>query len=258
MSPFTAELIGTAMLILLGNGVVCNVVLAKTKGHGGGWLTIAAGWGMAVYVGAFCAAAVSGAHLNPAVSIAMLVAGKMEAAQATTFIVAQFLGAILGAVLVYVFYHAHFEATEDPDAKLACFATGPAIRKLPQAFFCEAVGTFALLLAIFLMAAPSITLEPTLAGAPTPAADADGPILGLGAVGLLPVGILVFAIGVSLGGTTGYAINPARDLAPRIAHCLLPIRGKRDSDWAYAWVPVLGPIVGASLAAIVARYWLGV
>ncbi len=258
MSPFTAELIGTAMLILLGNGVVCNVVLAKTKGNGDGWLTIAAGWGMAVFVGAFCAAAVSGAHLNPAVSIAMLVAGKMEAAQAATFIVAQFLGAILGAVLVYGFYHAHFEVTEDPDAKLACFATGPAIRKLPQAFFCEAVGTFVLLLAIFLMAPPAITLEPAVAGTPSAAADGEGPVLGLGAVGLLPVGILVFAIGVSLGGTTGYAINPARDLGPRIAHFLLPIRGKRDSDWDYAWVPVLGPLAGAILAAIVARYWLAV
>jgi glycerol uptake facilitator protein len=253
MSPFTAELIGTAMLILLGNGVVCNVVLAKTKGNGAGWLMIAAGWGMAVFVGAFCAATVSGAHLNPAVSIAMLVVGKMEPAQAAQFIVAQLLGASLGAVLVYGFYRAHFEVTEDPDAKLACFATGPAIRNLPQAFFCEAVGTFALLLAIFLMANPSITLEQAAAGGPSAVADAEGPVLGLGAVGLLPVGILVFAIGASLGGTTGYAINPARDLGPRIVHSLLPIRGKRDSDWTYAWVPVLGPVAGAFLAALVYR-----
>jgi glycerol uptake facilitator protein len=248
MQPFVAESIGTALLILFGNGVVANVVLTGTKGNGAGWLTITAGWGIAVYIGAFCSAESSGAHLNPAVTIAMIVADKLPLADAAVYISAQFIGAMIGALLVYVTYRSHFHATEDKDAKLACFCTGPAIRNLPQAFVCEMIGTFALLLPIFLMASPKIAVGDGSVD--------DSQVLGLGALGLLPVGMLVFGIGLSLGGTTGYAINPARDLGPRIIHFLLPIKGKRDSDWQYAWVPILGPITGAVAAALFYRIFL--
>ena len=245
MHPFMAEFIGTAFLVLFGNGVVANVLLARTKGHDAGWIVITAGWGLAVFVGAFCANEFSGAHINPAVTVAMVVGGELEWNQAIGYIVSQFAGAMVGALLVYLFYREHFILTDDGDAKLACFCTAPNVRKLGQAFFCEAVGTFALILPIFLMATPSLIEN----GTP---AETDA-ILGLGSLGLLPVALLVFAIGLSLGGTTGYAINPARDLGPRRVHALLPIRGKRDSDWAYAWVPVVGPIAGAVLAALVYR-----
>lgn len=248
MQPFVAELVGTALLLLFGNGVVANVVLARTKGHNAGWMTIAAGWGIAVYIGAFCSAEISGAHLNPAVTVAMLVAGEITLPLALQYIVAQFLGAMIGAVGVYVYYREHFRVTDDADSKLACFATGPAIRQLPQAFVCEAIGTFALLLPIFMMAAPHLTLGES--------AGAGEPVLGLGALGMLPVALLVFGIGMSLGGTTGYAINPARDLGPRLMHWLLPIPGKRDSDWGYAWVPLLGPTVGGAAAAALYRFVL--
>ncbi len=243
MSPFVAEFIGTMMLILFGNGVVANVVLARTKGNDSGWIVIAAGWGIAVFIGAFCANDFSGAHINPAVTVAMLIAGKLSLGMAIPYFAAQMLGAIAGAALVYLFYREHFKVTEDADSKLACFCTSPNIRNLPQAFLCEAVGTFALILPIFLMITPSLTNGDV-------AADTN-PVLGLGTLGFLPVGMLVFGIGLSLGGTTGYAINPARDLGPRLVHALLPIPGKRDSDWSYAWVPVVAPIVGGSLAAIV-------
>ena len=173
----------------------------------------------------------------------MLIAGKLSLGMAIPYFAAQMLGAIAGAVLVYLFYREHFKATEDADSKLACFCTSPNIRNLPQAFLCEAVGTFALILPIFLMITPSLMHGDA-------AADTD-PVLGLGTLGFLPVGMLVFGIGLSLGGTTGYAINPARDLGPRLVHALLPIAGKRDSDWSYAWVPVVAPIVGGSLAALV-------
>lgn len=245
MNPFIAEVIGTGLLVLFGNGVVCNVLLSRTKGQGAGWLAITAGWGMAVFIGAFCAADVSGAHLNPAVSIAMVVAGEMSVSESLVYIAAQFLGAWIGATLVYLAYREHFNVTTDADVKLGCFCNAPAIRNLPQAVLCEAIGTFALLLPIFLMAAPSISLGPV--------DGPDPPMLGLGSLGLLPVGLLVFAIGVSLGGPTGYAINPARDLGPRMIHFLLPVRGKRDSDWGYAWVPVLGPIIGGVAAALLYR-----
>ena len=238
MPPYTAELIGTMMLVLFGNGVVANVLLARTKGNDSGWIVIAAGWGIAVFIGAFCAKDFSGAHINPAVTVAMVMAGELPLGQAGGYIAAQMLGAMIGAALVYLFYREHFNVTEDADAKLACFCTSPNIRNLPQAFFCEVVGTFALILPIFLMG-----IQPE---------DSD-PVLGLGSLGYLPVGLLVFGIGLSLGGTTGYAINPARDLGPRLVHALLPIKDKRDSDWGYAWVPVAGPLVGAALAAILYR-----
>jgi glycerol uptake facilitator protein len=241
MSSYLAEFIGTALLVLFGNGVVANVVLAGTKGNSGGWIVITAGWGLAVFIGAFCAAPFSGAHLNPAVTLAMVIAGKLETAKFAGYIFAQMLGAIVGGALVFFFYREHFKASTDADGKLACFCTAPNIRNIPQAFFCELVGTFCLILPIFLMTDvkfkwPVGTQETHV-------------VVGLGSLGLVPVAMLVFAIGLSLGGTTGYAINPARDLGPRLAHAVLPVPGKRDSDWNYAWVPVLGPLVGAALAA---------
>lgn len=249
MHPFIAELIGTAFLVLFGNGVVANVLLSKTKGHGAGWLTIAAGWGLAVFIGAFCSAESSGAHLNPAVTVAMVVAEELSGVEALVYIAAQFLGAFVGAILVYLMYREHFKVTDDSDLKLACFCTAPEIRNYGQAFFCETLGTFALLMPIFLMADPSLVLGSLTAGDP----ELSTPVLGLGSLGLLPVGLLVFAIGLSLGGTTGYAINPARDLGPRLIHFILPMSGKRDSDWRYAWVPVLGPLLGGTLAALLYR-----
>ncbi len=240
MNPYLAEFIGTLLLVLFGNGVVANVVLARTKGHNGGWIVITAGWALGVFVGAFCASPFSGAHLNPAVTVAMAAAGKLSSGKVAGYILAQMLGGIAGGALVFAFYREHFKASEDADGKLACFCTAPNIRKLPQAFFCEVVGTFVLILPIFLMTDPTVKLPASAGGAEVP--------IGLGTLGLIPVALLVFAIGLSLGGTTGYAINPARDLGPRLAHALLPIPGKRDSDWSYAWVPVTGPVVGALLA----------
>jgi len=247
MHPFLAEIIGTAILIILGNGVVANMVLNRTKGQGGGWIVITAGWGMGVYVAVFCVGKYSGAHLNPAVTIAMVAAGKLAVKMAPLYIVAQMIGAIAGACLVYFFYRPHYELTDDGDAKLATFSTAPTVRNIPWAFFCETLGTFMLVLPIFCMVDPSLDMGDINA------AQKRSYTLGLGALGALPVGLLVFAIGMSLGGTTGYAINPARDLGPRIAHAFLPIPGKRDSDWGYAWVPVVGPIVGGLIAALVAR-----
>ena len=241
-SGYLAELVGTALLILFGNGVVANVVLSKTKGNNSGWIVITLGWGLAVFIAAFCSAKYSGAHLNPAVTVAMAIAGKLSAAKVVGYIAAQMLGAIVGSVFVYLFYREHFKVTDDADAKLACFCTGPAIRNNAQAFFCEVVGTFALVFPIFLMVDPTLQV---------PGREVT---VGLGTLGLVPVGLLVVAIGLSLGGTTGYAINPARDLGPRIAHALLPIPKKRDSDWSYAWVPVVAPLVGAVLAALVQAF----
>lgn len=241
MTPYTAEFIGTAVLVLFGNGVVANVVLARTKGNNSGWIVITAGWGLAVFVGAFCSASYSGAHLNPAVTVAMAMAGKLELAKVAGYLGAQMLGGIVGGALVFFYYREHFKATDDRDAKLACFCTAPNIRSLSQSFFCEVVGTFCLVLPIFLMTDAKFQM----AIGPEP----KDIIVGLGSIGLVPVALLVFAIGLSLGGTTGYAINPARDLGPRIAHTLLPVPGKRNSDWGYAWVPVIGPLVGAALAA---------
>lgn len=240
MSPYLAEFIGTLLLITFGNGVVANVVLARTKGNSSGWIVITAGWGLAVFIGAFCSAPFSGAHLNPAVTVAMAIAGKLETAKVAGYLVAQMLGAIAGGALVFFYYRAHFAASDDADGKLACFCTAPNIRSIPQAFFCEVIGTFMLILPIFLMTSADVKF-------PGAAESAE---IGLGSLGLLPVALLVFAIGLSLGGTTGYAINPARDLGPRIAHFLLPVPGKRGSDWGYAWVPVVAPLVGAVLAAL--------
>jgi glycerol uptake facilitator protein len=241
-----AEFVGTAIVIALGNGVVANTILAKTKGRGGGWILITVGWAMAVFVAVACVGDVSGAHLNPAVTIASAMAGKLVWRLVPLYLGAQMLGAMAGAALVYVLYRDHFLATDDADTKLACFATSPAIRNPVSNLLSEIVGTFVLILAIFMMAAPSFELD-------LGAISHQSPKFGLGALGALPVGLLIFSIGLSLGGTTGYAINPARDLGPRIVHALLPIRGKRDSDWGYAWIPIVGPIIGAMLAVAVAK-----
>jgi glycerol uptake facilitator protein len=251
MNYFLAEVLGTMLLVLLGNGVVANVVLARTKGHGAGWIVITFGWGMAVFVGVFCSQRYSGAHLNPAVTLALAANGNFSLENFHSwetvpgYIAAQMIGAFCGAVLVWLFHKPYFDVTEDSDAKLGCFCTAPNIRSMPNAFFCELVGTFALVFPIFLLGKYKTSFTVALGGVPTE--------VGLGAVGALPVGLLVLAIGLSLGGTTGYAINPARDLAPRFAHFLLPIPNKRDSDWSYAWIPVVAPICGGLLAALVAR-----
>ena len=239
MNAYIAEFIGTTLLVLFGNGVVANVVLSRTKGNNGGWIVVTAGWGLAVFIGAFCSAPFSGAHLNPAVTLAMAISGKLEIAKVAGYMIAQMSGGIAGGTLVYTYYREHFKVSEDANNKLGCFCTAPDIRNIPQAFFCEVVGTFCLILPIFLMTDVSLKF----------AGSAQSAEVGLGTLGLVPVGLLVFGIGLSLGGTTGYAINPARDLGPRLAHAFLPIPNKRDSDWSYAWVPVFGPLVGAALAA---------
>lgn len=231
------------MLVAFGNGVVANVVLSRTKGNNSGWIVITAGWALGVFVGVFSSQAFSGAHLNPAVTLAMAQAGKFAWAKAPGYVLAQMLGGIAGGSFVFAFYREHFKATDDANAKLACFCTAPNIRNLAQAFFCELSGTFLLVLPVFLMTDARIKL-PTSSGTTEVS-------VGLGTLGALPVGLLVFAIGLSLGGTTGYAINPARDLGPRIAHALLPVPGKRGSDWGYAWIPVLAPLLGGVLAACV-------
>ena len=243
MNANLAEFIGTAFLVIFGNGVVANVVLARTKGNNSGWIVITAGWGLAVFVGVFSSQPFSGAHLNPAVTVAMATAGKFAWSKVAGYIVAQLLGAVVGGALVFLFYRDHFKVTDDAGAKLACFCTAPNIRNLGQAFFCEVTGTFLLVLPVFLMTEAKVTL-------PSESGPGSHAPLGLGTLGALPVGLLVFAIGLSLGGTTGYAINPVRDFGPRLAHALLPVPGKRDSDWGYAWVPVVGPILGGLLAAL--------
>ena len=231
---------GTALLVLLGNGVVANVVLRQTKGEGSGWIVITFGWGMAVFVSVFCVGDISGAHINPAVTLGLAVAGKFAWSSVAGYVVAQILGGIVGATLVYLVYKDHYAVTDDPGGKLATFSTGPAIRGAGTNLFSEVIGTFVLVFAVLSMVAPSLSLDGGVAEA----------ALGLGAIGALPVGLLVFAIGLSLGGTTGYAINPARDFGPRIAHAILPIPGKGDSDWGYAWIPVAGPLLGGLLAAL--------
>ncbi|SEN87345.1 glycerol uptake facilitator protein [Mucilaginibacter gossypiicola] len=236
MSPFVAELIGTMLIILLGDGVVANVVLKDTKGNNGGWIVITTAWGLAVFVGVVVAGPYSGAHLNPAVTLALAIAGKFAWANVIPYIIAQFAGACIGAFLVWIMYYDHFKRTNDPASILAVFCTGPAVRNYVSNIASEVIGAFVLLFTIFYIAGAEIT------PAKTP--------VGLGSIGAIPVAFLVWVIGLSLGGTTGYAINPARDLGPRFMHMLLPIKGKGTSDWAYAWIPVIAPLVGASIAAV--------
>jgi glycerol uptake facilitator protein len=228
MSPFLGEFTGTALLILLGDGVVANSVLSKTKGQNSGWIVISFGWAMAVFVGVYCSASASKAHLNPAVTIAFAVVGRLAWSKVLMYLGAQMLGAMAGALACWLAYRRHFNETDDADAKLAVFCTGPAIRSYGDNLLTEIIGTFVLIWGVLFIASPGSSL---------------------GALDALPVGLLVLAIGLCLGGPTGYAINPARDLGPRIMHAILPIPKKRDSDWGYAWVPVLGPLIGALLAA---------
>ena len=235
MTPFLAEFLGTALVILLGNGVVANVVLTGTKGNGGGWMVITTAWALAVFVGVVVSAPYSGAHLNPAVTIALAISGKFEWTQVPIYMLAQMLGAMLGSLLVWVKYKDNFLATDDKGLKLAVFSTGPAIRNTFSNLTSEIIGSFVLLFVIFYFTTAEI------AATKTP--------VGLGSLGAIPVMFLVWAIGLSLGGTTGYAINPVRDLGPRIMHSILPISGKGSSDWSYSWIPVIGPMIGASLAA---------
>jgi len=230
MGPFFGEMIGTMLLVLLGDGVVANVVLQRTKGNNSGWIVITSGWAMAVFVAVFISAVASKAHLNPAVTISLAASGKFAWSAVPLYLAAQMAGACLGAFLVWVHYKPHFDATQDADAKLGVFCTAPAIRAVGANLVGEIIGTFVLAFAVLHVTTP--------AG-------------GLGSLDALPVALVVLVVGLSLGGTTGYAINPARDLGPRIMHALLPIRGKRDSDWGYAWIPIFGPILGGLLATFV-------
>lgn len=246
MSPLLAEMIGTACIIVFGAGVVANVVLARTKGGNSGWIVITWGWAIGVFVGVFCAQSSSGAHLNPAVTLALALRGVFAWNAVPGYMLAQLVGAFLGAVIVGVFYGEHFKITDDRNAKLAVFCTAPNIRSIPRAVYCEVVGTFFLVFPIFLMTSATITL-PGVGG------ETQTVLIGLGSIGALPVALLVLGLGLALGGTTGYAINPARDLGPRLAHAVLPLGSKRDGDWSYAWVPIVGPLAGGALAALAAR-----
>ena len=234
MSPFLAEVLGTMLLIILGDGVVANVVLSQTKGQNSGWIVITAGWAFGVTVAVYAVGTFSGAHLNPAVTIGLASIGKFAWALVPGYIAAQMIGAFLGAVVVWLAYLPHWAATESQPLKLAVFCTGPAIRNPVSNVITEIIGTAVLVLGVLAILTPK-NLNPDY-----------GWNVGLGPA---LVGVIVWAIGLSLGGPTGYAINPARDLGPRIAHALLPIRGKGSSDWGYAWIPVAGPIIGGLIAA---------
>ncbi|ATP58207.1 aquaporin [Pedobacter ginsengisoli] len=236
MSAFSAEILGTMFMILLGNGVVANVVLTGTKGNNGGWIVITTAWALAVFVGVVIAGPYSGAHLNPAVTIGLAAAGKFSWADAPAYIAAQFIGAMLGSFLVWLLFKDFYKGTEDKGAKQATFFTAPAIPNTVSNLISEIIGTFVLIFVIFHFTDASF--------------GSDKSPIGLGSVGALPVTFLVWVIGLSLGGTTGYAINPARDLGPRIMHAILPVAGKGGNNWSYAWIPVIGPIVGSVLAAL--------
>ena len=229
MTPFFGEILGTFILMVLGNGVNANVSLNKTYGQNSGWIVISLGWGIAVFVAVFISGAISGAHINPAVTVGLAVAGKFPWVEVPYYIAAQMIGAFLGAFATYLQYRPHFKATHNPDAKLGLFSTGPAIKSTLDNLISEIIGTFVLVFAVFFLVSGD----------------------GLGSLDALPVGLLVVGIGLSLGGSTGYAINPARDLGPRVFHAIAPISGKRDSNWGYAWIPVIGPLIGAGLAGFI-------
>ncbi len=229
MTAFMGELIGTMMLIILGNGVVGGVVLNKSKAQNSGWIVITMGWGLAVAFAVYAVGGISGAHLNPAVTLGLASVGAFPWADVPGYILAQMIGAFLGAVFVYLYYQPHWKETDDQAAKLAVFSTGPAIRHTISNFISEFLGTFFLLFGLMAIGTNKFT-------------DGINPLI---------VGFFILAIGLSLGGTTGYAINPARDLGPRIAHFILPIAGKGSSDWSYAWIPVVAPILGGIAGALV-------
>ena len=249
MNELIAEVLGTMLLVLLGNGVVANVVLRDTKGSNGGWLLITIGWGLGVFVGVTVAGPVSGAHINPAVTLGLAISGLFPWSKVALFILAQMIGGSIGAFLVWLFYYNHFNRTEDPGLQLACFSTGPAIRKPVSNLISEMIGTFVLIFVILYIAEPSMDIP-----------GMEETKIGLGTLGALPVALLVTGIGISLGGTTGYAINPARDLGPRIMHAILPMKNKGKSDWSYSWIPVFGPIIGAAIAGVLYllhQLWFG-
>ena len=230
MQSFLGEFLGTALLLMLGAGVVANVVLNKTKGQNSGWIVITFGWAMAVFVGVYASNSLGGSgHINPAVTIALAVFGDFDSSLLGTYLLAQFAGAFVGAIIVWLAYKDHFSATADADLKLAVFCTAPAIRNPISNTITECIGTFILVFGALSMSKPETSM---------------------GSLDALPVGLLVLGIGLSIGGPTGYAINPARDLGPGIAHLILPIQGKRDSDWGYSMVPVVGPILGGLAAAL--------
>jgi glycerol uptake facilitator protein len=228
MTPFISELVGTFLLILLGNGVVANVVLSKTYGNSGGWIVITFGWAIGVFVAVYTSAAASGAHLNPAITISLAFKNG-DWSNVPIYIAGQMLGAMIGSTVVWAHYRKHYDATEDVDGQMATFCTAPAIKNTFQNLLSEIIGTFVLVLGVLFISKPHDTL---------------------GALDALPVALLVLGIGLSLGGTTGYAINPARDLGPRIMFSILPIKGKRNSNWSYSWIPIVGPILGGILAVL--------
>ncbi len=233
-STFVSEMMGTGLLILLGDGVVAAVLLNKSKAQNSGWIVITFGWAIAVMIGVF-AATKSGAHLNPAVTIGQAAAGDLEWSKVPEYLGGEFAGAAIGALLVWLAYYVHWGETEDPGLKLAVFSTGPAIRNTVANLITEIIGTFTLVFGVYAIF--------KVGGDPTGSLSAGlGPLL---------VGLLVLGIGLSLGGPTGYAINPARDLGPRIMHAILPIAGKGSSDWSYAWIPVVGPLIGGAIGGIV-------
>jgi glycerol uptake facilitator protein len=235
LSIFGAEVIGTAILILLGNGVVAGVLLNQSKAQNAGWIVITWGWGIGVAVGAYAVFQYSGAHLNPAVTLGTAIEGRTEWSDVPEYFAGEFVGAFIGATLVWLAYINHWRATEDPGLKLACYSTAPAIRNTPANLITEIIGTFLLVFGILAIAANADVVESGLF--------------------VLLVGLLVFGIGLSLGGPTGYAINPARDLGPRIMHAILPIAGKGPSDWGYSWIPVVGPLIGGALAGLAFDWW---
>lgn len=230
MSTFVAELVGTALLVLLGDGVVAGVLLGKSKAEGSGWIVITTGWALAVAMAVYAVGRISGAHLNPAITLSLALVGRFPWRQVPAYVLAQLLGALLGALLVWLAYLAHWRETADPRLKLLVFSTVPAVRRAAANVVTEVIGTFVLVFGVLALGANKASNDTGL----TP----------------LLVGLLVWAIGLSLGGPTGYAINPARDLAPRLAHALLPIPGKGGSDWGYAWIPALAPVMGGALGAV--------
>lgn len=236
MNAYLAEFIGTGLMILLGNGVVANVVLQHTKGNNSGWIVITTAWALAVFVGVVVAGPYSGAHLNPIVTLAVAIAKDFEWVKVPYYILAQLGGAMTGSFLVWLIYKDHFDATADAGLKAAPFATAPAIRNNLSNLLSEIIGTFVLIFTIFYFTDASLGTKEI-----TP--------IGMGSLGAIPVSFLVWVIGLSLGGTTGYAINPARDLGPRIVHALIPMKGKGASNWDYAWIPILGPVIGSCIAA---------
>jgi len=239
MSPYAAEVLGTAILVILGDGVVAGALLKQSKAENAGWLAVTTGWGFAVFVAVFTVAGISGAHINPAVTLGLATVGHFDWQMVPGYMIAQMVGAFIGAVVVWLAYLPHWGVTEDAEAKRSVFCTAPAIRNYPSNFVTEGIATFML---VFGILAIKGVVETDPSGAAIP--------LNMGALGAIPVAILVWVIGLSLGGPTGYAINPARDLGPRIAHALLPIPGKTHNDWGYAWIPVFGPFVGGFAAAL--------